>query len=228
MENQHITLNGRAIPLAIRRHKSARRVSIRLTPAGDGVTLTLPARGNLHKAMGFLHQKADWILTHVLQDTKVRLIDGASIQVLGEAYQIQRIEGRGVACLSHGVLQVYGAPEFTARRVKDFLKKHLYAYGVPRVQAMAAALEKTIQSVRIGDTRARWGSCTASGNVTLNWRLIFAPPAILEYVIAHEVAHLGEMNHSPRFWSCVAVLHTDYQNARGWLKREGHTLYRYQ
>lgn len=228
-EKQHITLNGKDIPLVVRRHKAAKRVSLRLMPAGDGVVLTLPMRGSLPRAMAFLQQKADWVLTHVAQTPqKIRLEHGATIPVLGVLHVIERMEGRGVTHISAGKLYVYGAPEFTARRVKDFLKKHLHAYCLERAQAMAAQLGKSVRAVRIAAMRSRWGSCSVASELAFNARLVFAPGEIVDYLIAHEVAHLAQMDHSQRFWQCVAVLYPDYSRARAWLKREGQSLYRYQ
>jgi predicted metal-dependent hydrolase len=229
MEKQIITLGGKDIPLHIRRLKAAKRITLRMTPAGEGIVMTLPMRASLSRAFAFLNQKAGWVLANINADCgKIVLCEGASIPAFGQAVTIERVQGRGVTRLHENRLQVFGAPEFTARRVTDFLKKELHRQGLARAQEMAESLGAKVRSLRVASMRSRWGSCSVSGALTLNWRLVFAPPEILDYLIAHEVAHLREMNHSPQFWKQVATLYPDHKEARSWLKREGQGLYRYE
>jgi predicted metal-dependent hydrolase len=227
MDTTHVPLGGQIIPLAIRRHRRARRISLRLSPARDGIVMTLPQRASVTSGMDFLHSKAGWVLANVEPDKAVALADGAILCILGENCTIRRMEGRGLSGLSGGELRIHSAPEFVARRVRDFLKKQLREACIARAQAMAAALGKTVREVKIRDTRSRWGSCSTDGTLTFHWQLVFAPAPILDYLVAHEVAHLKEMNHSARFWKVVGALFPDHARARKWLKREGHTLHRF-
>jgi predicted metal-dependent hydrolase len=227
MDKTQIPLGGRMVPLSIRRHRRARRISLRLSPARDAVVMTLPLRASVASGLAFFHSKSQWVLTHVEPDAVVELKDGAVIPVLGEEYVIRRMEGRGVSHIAGSEIRVHCAPEFTARRVRDFLKAHLREAALAQAQAMAAILGKPLRSVKIRDTRSRWGSCSRGGLLTFHWQLAFAPPAILRYIIAHEVAHLAHMNHGPRFWQAVAALYPDYPAARRWLREEGHILHRY-
>jgi len=227
----HIPLGERLIPLVIRRHTRAKRISLRISPAKDGIVMTLPKRASVHTGMKFFMSKTDWVLTHVEQSGVLALGDGVIIPIIGEAHTIRYIGGRGIAKLAVAEpgpeLLIYGAASFTPRRVKDFLKKHLQAECAVRARAMAATIGKKLRDVKVRDTSSRWGSCTAGGSLTFNWRLVFAAPHILDYLIAHEVAHLAEMNHSAHFWAVVRELCPDYKAAREWLRKSGHILHRY-
>lgn len=191
--------------------------------------MTLPKRASVESGMEFFQSKAQWVLTNVEADKPVLFVDGAALPILGKECVIRHVRGRGVTQLATDNLQLlaHGDPVFTARHVKDFLKKHLRDECLKHAHAMAKTLGKTVREVRIRDTRSRWGSCTASGVLTFNWRLVFAPTAVLYYLIAHEVAHLAEMNHSARFWDIVMRLGPDMEQSRKWLKKEGHKLHRY-
>jgi predicted metal-dependent hydrolase len=227
MDSTQITLEGRHIPLSIRRHRRARRISLRLSPARDGIVMTLPARASVHTGMDFFHSKAGWVLANVETGASVTLTDGAVIPILGEEYTIRRMPGRGVTALSGSELHVHSVPEFVARRVRDFLKKYLHEACMKRAQPMAAQLGKAVRDIKIRDTRSRWGSCSSGGSLTFHWQLVFGPAHILDYLVAHEVSHLKEMSHSARFWKVVALFYPDHATARKWLKREGHRLHRY-
>lgn len=222
-------IGNRMVEVIIRRNKAARRVSLRLTPAADGVVLTLPMRTNIEKALTFLHQKITWLEMHMAKTpTRVRLEDGGVISVLGKQCVIVRCDGRGVTHLTGNTLVVYGEAAFTARRVRDFLKKYLREVCLLQARDIAMSCNRQIASVRVGEMRSRWGSCTVSGALAFNWRLVFAPFEVVRYVVAHEVAHLTEMNHSSRFWEQVSLIHPEHRVHRAWLRREGHHLYRYQ
>lgn len=237
MEKTHIILEGRTIPLSICRHRAARRISLRLSAARDGVIMTLPLRASIAKGLDFVTTKARWVITHLETDEHIAFEDGAIIPVGGQNVVIRRIAGRGISELSaaspereeHALreLQVHCAPEFISRRVQEFLKKYLREICFTRAQTMAKLIGKTVHDVRVSNTRSRWGSCSHGGRLTFHWQLIFASSEILEYLIAHEVAHLQEMNHSAKFWKIVSELCPHYISARKWLRREGHVLHRY-
>ena len=228
MEMTVIALQGRPIRLGIRRHAQARRISLRLSAARDSIILTLPRRASVASGLRFFHAKSAWILAHVEPESAIALADGAVIPILGENCVICHKQGRGIAAINDkSELHIYGDPAFTARRVRDFLKKHLLAECAQRAESMAAQLGKKPRDVKIRDTRSRWGSCSAKGGLTFNWRLVLAPTQVVDYLVAHEVAHLAEMNHGPRFWQVVEELCPHYKAARKWLKAEGHRLHRY-
>lgn len=227
MEPTHVTLGERLVPLRIRRLKTAKRITLRLSAGQDGLVMTLPPRTKLDMAMAFLLSKSGWALSHLNKYGKVALVDQAVFPYQGMDCRIVRQDGRVVARLEDGCLIVGGAAEFTNRRVTDFLKKQLHDLCREQAARDAAGLGKTVREVKIRDLSSRWGSCSRDGRLTFNWRLILAPPEILDYLIAHEVAHLAEMNHGPRFWACVERLCPDYKGSRLWLRRHGHELHRY-
>lgn len=230
MANIEVHIGNRVIPVSVRSSRLAKRLSLRISPAKDKVVMTLPRRASLASGMRFLNSKTDWVLANVETEQPVALTDGTIVPLFGKKHLIRRMGGRGSSAIDHdnSMLTIYCAPEFTARRVKDFLKKLMREECANRVEKLAANLGKTPGKVIISHARSRWGSCTANGVISLNWLLVFAPPHILNYVIAHETAHLVEMNHSPRFWRLVEELYPDAKTARHWLKKEGYRLHRYE
>ncbi|MBV8939567.1 MAG: M48 family metallopeptidase, partial [Alphaproteobacteria bacterium] len=124
-------------------------------------------------------------------------------------------------------LLVAGEPDFVPRRVRDWLKAEARREIARRAEAHAEALGCRIRRITLRDTVSRWGSCSSDGRLSFSWRLMLAPAEVLEYVVAHEVAHLREMNHSAAFWRIVAQRCPYHAEARAWLKRHGAQLYRY-
>jgi predicted metal-dependent hydrolase len=138
-----------------------------------------------------------------------------------------RPEARGGAWIEDGALHVSGRAEHVPRRVREFLRAEARRRIHPLVFAHAGRLGRTPCRVSVKDTRSRWGSCSSRGDLAFSWRLVMAPEPVLSYVVAHEVAHLVEMNHAPAFWRLVATLIGDPAPARGWLRRHGAGLHRY-
>ncbi len=125
------------------------------------------------------------------------------------------------------ILCVAGAPEHIERRVHDYMKREVRADLQDAVQSCAEALGVKVKRLSIRDQSSRWGSCTSAGSLSFSWRLILAPPHVLDYLAAHEVAHLVEMNHSPRFWRVVAKVCDHVDRAKSWLDTHGNDLHRY-
>ena len=124
-------------------------------------------------------------------------------------------------------IRVGGGREHLNRRVCDWLKREARMRLTERVDHYCAALDKTRRTLRIRDTKTRWGSCSSEGDISFCWRLILAPPAILDYVAAHECAHLVHLDHSPAFWRLVRELGVDARGAARWLSAHGLGLYAY-
>lgn len=227
-EEQMIEVGGRLVRLEVRRHRRARRASLRLMHSGEGLVLTLPLRGSLPKALAFVQQKSGWVLSRLAEVPEaVAFSHGAVIPVLGEPHAVHWQQGRGLTRIKEGRIEVFGAQQFTRRRVKDALKMHLQAACQQQAELFANHLNVQVKALRIGEMRSRWGSCTASGRLAFNWRLVFAPASVVAYLVAHEVAHLREMNHSPRFWQLVASLCPHYMQAKAWLRQNGQGLGRF-
>jgi hypothetical protein len=125
------------------------------------------------------------------------------------------------------LLCVAGRAPHLARRITDFLKREARRELSTATRRHAAALAVTVERIAVRDTASRWGSCSHDGSVSYSWRLILAPPFVLDYLAAHEVAHRRELNHSPRFWRVVDQLTPDRRRAEAWLKAQGNSLHRY-
>lgn len=210
------------------RSTRARRVSLRIDARSGAVVVTLPMRTARRDGMALLTTHAAWVTQRLAAlAPAVELAPGAEVLLGGQPHVIRHDpDARGGAFLEGKTIIVSGRPEFLARRVKDLLR----AEAKRRIAALAAVhagtLGVTIRAVRLKDTRTRWGSCAPDGTLAFSWRLVMAPLWVLDYVVAHEVAHLRELNHSPRFWAHVATLAPHREAAQDWLRDNGPTLLR--
>jgi len=125
------------------------------------------------------------------------------------------------------VISVPNRSRAVGAQVKGMLKSLARDHLALASDCYAHRVGRPYQGLRLRDTRSRWGSCTSDGYLMYSWRLIMAPPEVLDYVAAHEVAHLVEMNHSKAFWSLVSDIYGDYQEPRNWLRKSGNHLHRY-
>jgi predicted metal-dependent hydrolase len=220
-----------SIPIEFRRSARAGRLSLRVDNARQRVVLVAPASVAKRHAMDFLIRHEGWINARVAQLPVVQPFqDGATIPILGVPHTIrgEPAKLRGLVTLGAGIVTVPGAPEHVGRKLKDFLKKEAKREIAELARAKSAAVGRPVKGLTLRDTRSRWGSCSASGRLAFSWRLYLAPDWVLDYVVAHEVAHLKEMNHGPRFWAlCASLTETDPKAARAWLKQHGGALHAY-
>ena len=218
-----------AAGIAIRRSPRARRIQIRVAPVGGAVELVLPPGATRADGLAFLKAKEGWIAERTANAlSRVPFADGTVLPFLGGALTIRRAgRARAGARRDGDTLRVSGRPEDVPPRVEAWLRRAARAEIEPRVGEKAARLGKPHGRIAIRDTVSRWGSCSANGNLGFSWRLVLAPPHILDYVAAHEVAHLAEHNHGKRFWAHVGRLCEDADGARKWLRRNGAALHRY-
>jgi predicted metal-dependent hydrolase len=223
-----VVLPGGSARVEWRRSQRARRVSLRIDPRGGAVVVTLPPRAGRRAGLALLTTHAAWVADRLAKlPTAVAFVDGAAVSIGGVPHLIRhRPEGRGGAWLADGALHVSGAPEFLARRVADFLRAEARRRLSVLVAQKAALAGVDIRRLSIKDTRSRWGSCTAEGALSFSWRLVMAPDFVQDYVAAHEVAHLRQMNHGPRFWALVDQLTPYTRPAIAWLHAEGGSLLR--
>lgn len=217
------------LPIKIKRHRTSRRLIVRYQPLQKSISLTLPQRVSLKQGLHFVNERREWILRQVMQYSHVTFfVHGQVIPVLGKNIRLEHNGGRGVTCEHEGVLQVYGSSEFMERRVKKWLVQKTKTEIITLAENFASRLGiKKIGNITLRDTSSRWGSCSHDGNLSFSWRLVFAPYEVLQYIVAHEVAHIREHNHSADFWALVAQLCPEFQTSRNWLKRNGKTLYMY-
>lgn len=214
------------IEITLRQSARARRIALRVSGLDGQVTLTLPPRVPPAEALRFARERADWIAAALARVPKGELArPGALIPVEGRLREIVLCPGRGAPRLLPDRLEVTGDPVRTGIRVAALLRALARDRLAAATNRHARALGRQPSSLTLRDTRSRWGSCTAAGGLMFSWRLIMAPPEVLDYVAAHEVAHLAEMNHSPRYWAVVARLLPGYQIHRRWLKTHGNALH---
>lgn len=217
--------DGTAVTL--RRNARARRVSLRVSRRDGTVTLTLPPRLPESEALAFLHDRRDW-LARALADLAPpqSAVFGAALPVEGRTLVLTPAPVRRATVQAGALLLPAARPAGPA--AQGFLKALAQARLSAASDRHAAALGRRFTALGLRDTRSRWGSCTHDGRLMYSWRLAMAPPEVLDYVAAHEVAHLAHMDHSPRFWSAVAGLCPDYQRHRGWLRQHGAGLQGWQ
>lgn len=215
------------------RNRQARRYTLRINSATREVLLTLPPRGNLRDAQAFAEKHGGWIASRLERIPEpLEFADGTVIPLRGEPHRIVHRRGtRGTVWTEvvggERLLCVAGDAPHVARRVQDFLKREARRDLAAASARAAEALGVAIARIAIRDQVSRWGSCSATGVLSYSWRLILAPPHVLEYLAAHEVAHLVEMNHSRKFWRLVEQICPGFVRAKHWLDAHGSDLHRY-
>ena len=216
------------IEITLRRSARARRFSLRVSRLDGRVTLSLPLRARESEALKFARAQEGWIRQALAALPQVDAVCfGNALPFEGRMLTLAPASGRRLA-VSGDSLLVPGEPAQVARRVSAFLKVRARDALAQASDQYAAALGRPYRSLTLRDTRSRWGSCTQDGALMYSWRLVMAPPAVLDYVAAHEVAHLDQMNHSPAFWAVVARLCPEYEAPRRWLKTHGQALHGYR
>jgi predicted metal-dependent hydrolase len=217
----------------VRRHRQARRYTLRIHSASREVVLTMPPRGSLREARTFAEKHGAWIAARLKRlPQPVPLAHGTTLPLRGVDHLIVHRRGsRGTVWIeSNGderSLCVAGEAAHVARRLRDFLKREAKRDLEAASRRAAERLGVTLKRVSIRDQSSRWGSCSTTGVLSYSWRLILAPSFVLDYLAAHEVAHLIEMNHSRRFWRLVERICPDLDRARTWLDAHGGNLHRY-
>ena len=224
-----LKIDGRMLEVRVRLNPRARRMIVKVNPATGEVSVTVPSRRGLEAALDFARGEKDWISRQLAKAPgPVALVPGAVIPFRGTGHEI-RAAARGPApvWVQDGAIWVRGREVHAPRRVLDFLKTE--ARKTFEVRALACGLRLGVKPSRITvrDTASRWGSCSSARSLSFSWRLILAPEFVLDYVVAHEVAHLREMNHSARFWAHVKSLVADIDAPQDWLKVHGRELQRY-
>jgi predicted metal-dependent hydrolase len=233
-EKMTVFSGERRFVLSVVRHPRARRYTIRVRDAYRDVVLTMPRRGSLADAHNFAQKNAAWIAAKLarLPDV-IPFADGEILPLHGLPHRIvHKPRGRGTAWVEHdesgnALLCVSGDEAHVSRRVSDFLKREARRLLTEASRAYAAKLGVNIRRIGLRDSATRWGSCSESGTLSYSWRLILAPPYVLDYLAAHEIAHRIELNHSDRFWRLLDSMTPDRMRAEAWLGAHGNGLHRY-
>jgi predicted metal-dependent hydrolase len=229
-EDLHIlSAEGRELPLRVRRNPRARRMTLSLDAASGVFRLSLPRAADLSEGLDFAAGQRRWMLARLEGlAPRVPFAAGVSLPFLGIPHRIVHApESRRGVWREEGAIRVSGGGAHLPRRVGDFLKREARREISARAHDKAERLGRPIARLTLRDTRSRWGSCTADGGLSFSWRLILAPAEVLDYVVAHEVAHLEHHDHGPRFWRQVADLTPAVAGPKRWLRENGAGLLRY-
>jgi predicted metal-dependent hydrolase len=229
-----VTHGSQFFSIKLRRHRRARRYTLRIHPTDRAAILTMPPRGTIAEAREFAKTHGGWIAARLGRLPKAAPFQpGTVLPLRGVPHRIVHRAGeRGTVWTEtrdsgEKIICVAGDPDFTDRRVHDFLKREARKDLQKASLGYAHELGVRVRRVSIRDQSSRWGSCTAAGSLSFSWRLILAPPFVLDYLAAHEVAHLVEMNHSARFWRVVGKVCLSVERAKSWLDTHGNDLHRY-
>lgn len=217
-------------PLSIRVSPRARRIGLRIDATERRVELVLPHDVPASQGLRFLATKRGWVAARLeALHPPVPFAEGAIVPVLGIPHRIRREfdDKAPTVTIIDGEIRVRGEPEHLARRLRDHLAAVARTEFARRSRQLAARIGRSVARVSVRDTKSRWGSCSGRANLSFSWRLIFAPEPVVDYVIAHEVAHLAEMNHGPQFWRLVETLAPGSTGPRKWLKRHRNRLLSY-
>jgi predicted metal-dependent hydrolase len=226
-----ILIDGVAMPVRVRRSARARAYKLTIDGLRGELRLSLPARANLKRALGWAQGHEDWVRAQMAVTPAVTLLgDGATFPLEGREVCICWIAGATRTIRLEGDrLILGGAAESVGARVLRWLRTRAKAVLEAETLAMAQDHGLIVASVGTGDTRSRWGSCTSTGAIRYSWRLILAPAWVRRSTVAHELAHLLHMDHSPAFHAAHARIYgEDPRPARAWLKAHGAGLHRYQ
>lgn len=231
-----LKIDGRTVEIILRANPRARRYIVQVDPTTGEVSVVAPSARSLSQALEFARKEREWIAGRLANiPLPVELTLGAPILFRGVVHIVRRGESaqsqRGPVWVDRDALRpairVTGHSEHSARRVLDWMKREARRRIAERVAEYSVALGVWPQRVTIRDTSSRWGSCSSSRILSFSWRLIMAPAHVLDYVVAHEVAHLREMNHEPRFWRLVDSLVPQIGKPQAWLSENGAVLHRY-
>ena len=237
LEYISLSVDGSTHSIHIRRDAKARRLTLRVRPAKRDILLSVPERSSHAHAEKFIQQNAAWIHEKLSAlPEQVQISHGAVIPIRGYDHEVVNVSrGKGVAWIAPSestsrtehCLYVAGDPPYVARRAKGFLKSLAHRDLERAVAHYSNALAVKQPRITMRDTTSRWGSCSALGELSFSWRLIFTPAMVLDYLAAHEVTHLRVHNHSAQFWTLLESACGHVVDAERWLKDHGSSLHRY-
>jgi len=221
--------DGAPLPLTVRWHPRARRIRLRLAVHERRIIVTLPPAFGVQAALETADRHHEWVKRQLsARPARVPFADAVHVPFLGELHRIgHRPDGPADVRLAAGLIEIGGPVTDLPRRIALFFRCEARRHLSAQVACHARSLSLGYGRISIRDGVTRWGSCGPSGNLAFSWRLVMAPWTVLDYVAAHEVAHLRERNHGERFHRLVASLIADPDTARSWLRQNGSELHRY-
>jgi predicted metal-dependent hydrolase len=228
-----LRIDGESVAVTVRHNPRARRIIIKVHPSTGEVTVVAPSRRTFDHALDFARSQSDWIARRLAKVPRVVELElGATVLFHGEEHLVTPC-ARGPAPVwieeidGARFIRVGGRAEHAPRRLVDFLKREARRTLGARVADLAERASVVPKRITVRDTVSRWGSCSTERSLSFSWRLVLAPQFVLDYVVAHEIAHLRHMNHGPRFWQLVHKLTDDADAAQIWLEHNGPLLHRY-
>ncbi len=237
---RELEIDGLNVSVVLRRNAQARRFILKIGRRNREVILTMPTHGSEAEAMDFAISQTHWIKSRInAQPDIITFAHGVEVPIRDVIHTIEHRPDQRGTVWAHGdrnededegtlsLICVAGDERHLARRLRDWLKQQARQDLQQSVDVHSQYLGLRSKRLTIRDQTTRWGSCSSSGALSFSWRLILAPPFVLDYVAAHEVAHLEEMNHGPRFWSLLEQCLPEYKHAQKWLKHNGSKLHVY-
>jgi predicted metal-dependent hydrolase len=227
---------GRAFKILVKRSTTARRLTLRIRGTTGDIVLTMPAKASLRQGRDFAERHAAWLAVRLARiPRRAPFTPGAKIPLRGVEHVLRHCPNPARRAGPVWIECVDGAPSICAsgesfhfeRRIEDFLRREARRDIEQAVFRHAARTGRRPARLSLRDTSSRWGSCSAKGALNFSWRLIFAPPFVLDYLAAHETAHLRHHDHSPHFWALTKNLCPKTEEAEAWLKVNGAQLHRY-
>ena len=216
------------IDVHLRRSVRARKFTLRVSSLDGKVSLSTPHFAKAYQINAFLKEKEPWLRQRLSEvQLSVKVTFGTVLPFIGREILVKRHVGRSVK-LSDDKILVPEKSRKPAVQVEVFLKQYAHQLLSKRATRYAEKLGSSYSKLSLRDTRSRWGSCSDQGALMFSWRLIMTPTKVLNYVAAHEVAHLRHMDHSHHFWTEVENLFGDYKKQQRWLRENGPKLHRYQ
>ncbi|WP_431028636.1 M48 family metallopeptidase [Lysinibacillus sp. LZ02] len=223
---------------------SERRKTVSISVNAGGVSVTAPADASIDKIKDIVYQKATWIRAQLFHfnemknDSHQRLfLSGEKLPYLGRQYRLKVMKCANISHPSfkfqQGTFFAMLPQHITEEQHRNtllplyeqWIRKKGEAFVRNRITRFTVKLQQDPSAIKIKDQQQRWGSCTANGQVLINWRILLAPVSIVDYVLAHELAHLKYMDHSKEFWDTLGMLIGDYEERKEWLRVNGKTLY---
>ncbi len=208
---------------------TSHKLTLKIDPKERCPVLSIPMFCTRKRAVRFVNENMGWIITGLKKLPERKYFsNGETISLFGQQITISHQEkARCGVRLEGDVLIVSGGAEFLHRRVKDYIKKEAEKEFFAMSAVLAGKINCKVNGVCIKDTKSRWGSCSSLNNINYSWRIALAPKYVIDYLMAHEVAHLKHQDHSTAFWRTVADLYPNWKQGHDWLKVRGKTLYAY-
>jgi len=211
--------------------RTKRRTLALILERDGSLTVRAPKRTALHDIEQFIQEKADWIqrtrekLKTVLNTPPKQFLEGERFLFLGEEYELRLVPPQRPALKFDAgfMLGVSALPRAKAAFIRWYKEQAMRVFS-ERIKYYSEMQGFNPKKIRVTSAKTRWGSCGANGTISFTWRLVMAPPEVIDYVVLHELAHLKVKNHSPRFWKLVEGLCPDFKRQRKWLKDHGETL----